>query len=67
MDLRTREQTCTLDFDPPGPNATSVTLVLTFTDNRVNGSALNKLKSTRFPSSALLVELALRISQETQD
>ena len=33
----------------PGNNVTSVTLVPTFTDNRGNGSALNKLMSTRLP------------------
>ena len=42
----------------PGKNVTSVTLVPTFTDNRGNGSALNKLMSTRYPASALLMELS---------
>ena len=69
--LRTRKQTCILEAlavlvslklyygDEPGPNTTSVTLVPTFTDNRGNGSALNKLMSTRFPSSALQMELSV--------
>ena len=30
----------------------------TWTDNRGNGSALNKLMSTKFPASAVLMELA---------
>ena len=30
----------------------------TWTDNRSNGSALNKLMSTKFPASAVLMELA---------
>ena len=45
--------------DDLGPNTASVTLVRTFTDNRGNCSALNKLMSTRFPSSALLTELSV--------
>ena len=42
----------------PGKNVTSVTLVPTITDNRGNGSALNKLMSTSYPASALLMELS---------
>ena len=45
--------------DDPGPNTTSVTLVPTFTENWENGSALNKLMSTRFLSSELLMELSV--------
>ena len=37
---------------------TKVMVVPSITDNRGNGSALNKLMSTRFPSSALLTELS---------
>ena len=36
---------------------TKIDLIPTWTDNR-GGSALNKLMSTRFPASALLMELA---------
>ena len=36
----------------------SVTVVPTWTDNRGNGSALNPLMSTRYPSSAVILELA---------
>ena len=35
-----------------------VLIVPSVTDNRGNGAALNKLMSTRFPSSAVLMELA---------
>ena len=44
--------------DDPGNGTTSVALVPTFTDNRGNGSALNKLMSTKFLSSALLMALS---------
>ena len=37
---------------------TLVLIVPSITDNRGNGAALNKLMSTRFPSSAVLMELA---------
>ena len=33
-------------------------MVPTWTDNRENGSALNKLMSTKFPSSAVVMELS---------
>ena len=36
----------------------AVTLVPTFTNNRGNGAALNKLTSTKYPSSALLVDMS---------
>ena len=42
----------------PDPDDTRVLIVPSFTDNRGNGAALNKSMSTRFPSSAVLVELA---------
>ena len=35
-----------------------VLIVPSLTDNRGNGAVLNKLMSTRFPSSAVLMELA---------
>ena len=37
---------------------TKVQVVPTWTDNRENGSALNKLMSTKFPSSAVVMELS---------
>ena len=42
----------------PEPDDTRVLIVPSITDNRGNGAALNKLMSTRFPSSAVLLELA---------
>ena len=39
-------------------------IIPTWTDNRGNGSALNKLMSTHFPSSALLMELATHMKRE---
>ena len=42
----------------------SINLVPTWTDNRGNGSALNKLMSTRYPASALLMELASHMKHE---
>ena len=37
---------------------TRVTIAPTLTDNRENGAALNKLMTTKFPASALLMELS---------
>ena len=42
----------------PDPNKTRVLIVPSITDNRGNGAALDKLMSTRFPFSAVLMELA---------
>ena len=42
----------------PDPNDMRVLIVPSLTDNRGNGAALNKLMSTGFPSSAVLMELA---------
>ena len=42
----------------PDPNEMRVLLVPSITDNRGNGAVLNKLMSTKFPSSAVLMELA---------
>ena len=42
----------------PDPNDMRVLIVPSITDNRGNGAVLNKLMSTRFPSSAVLMELA---------
>ena len=36
----------------------SIRIVPTITDNRGNGSVLNKLMSTKYPASAAIVELA---------
>ena len=43
--------------DAPDPDDTKVLIVPSITDNRGNGAALNKLMTTRFPSSALLMEM----------
>ena len=43
--------------DAPDPDDTKVLIVLSITDNRGNGAVLNKLMTTRFPSSALLMEM----------
>ena len=48
----------TLRFGEPESDDTRVLIVPSITDNRGNGAVLNKLVSTRFPSSAVLVELA---------
>ena len=42
----------------PDAEDTRVLIAPSITDNRGNGAALNKLMSTRFPSSAVLMELA---------
>ena len=42
----------------PERRKTKVLLVPTWTDNRVNGSALNKLMSIKFPASAVVMELS---------
>ena len=42
----------------PDADDTRVLIAPSITDNRGNGAALNKLMSTRFPSSAVLMELA---------
>ena len=42
----------------PDPNEMRVLVVPSITYNRGNGAVLNKLMSTRFPSSAVLMELA---------
>ena len=45
-------------FYEPDSNIRKIRLQPTWTDNRGNGSALNKLMSTRYPVNALLMELA---------
>ena len=40
----------------PEPDDTRVLIAPSITDNRGNGAALNKLMSTRFPSSAVLMK-----------
>ena len=42
----------------PVEHRTRVQVAPTWTDNRVNGSALNKLMTTKFPSSALMMDMA---------
>ena len=44
--------------DQPKPHRTKVPVMPTWTDNRGNGAALNKLMSTRFLASAVIMELA---------
>ena len=44
-----------------------VLIVPFVTDNRGNGAALNELMSTRFPSSAVLMELATYESEEVEN
>ena len=45
-------------------NPSVVTLVPAFTDNRGNVAALNKLMSTKFPSSALVMELSTFLKEK---
>ena len=47
----------------PDPDETRVIVVPSITDNRGNGAVLNKLMSTKFPSSAVLMELASFMKQ----
>ena len=47
----------------PDPDETRVIVVPSITDNRGNGAVLNKLMSTKFPSSAVLMELASFMEQ----
>ena len=42
----------------PKKGRTKVQVIPTWTDNRGNGSVLNKLMSTKFPSSAVIMELS---------
>ena len=44
--------------EEPRTNRSSIRIVPTTTDNRGNGAALNKLMTTRYPASAVLMELA---------
>ena len=44
--------------EEPGRSKERERIAPTFTDNRGNGAALNKLTTTKFPASALLMELA---------
>ena len=43
--------------DAPDSDDTKVLIAPSITDNRGNGAVLNKLMTTRFPSSALLMEM----------
>ena len=49
----------------PREHRTRVQVLPTWTDNRGNGSALNKLMTTKFPSSALMMELAVFMKKES--
>ena len=42
----------------PPRNRSSIRIVPTTTDNRGNGAALNKMMTTKYPASAVLMELA---------
>ena len=44
---------------------TRVTVAPTWTDNRGNGAALNKLMSTKYPASAVLMELASYMKEQS--
>ena len=44
--------------EEPGRTKTRVAIAPSLTDNRGNGAALNKLMTTKFPASALLMELS---------
>ena len=44
--------------ETPRRNRSSIRIVPTTTDNRGNGAALNKLMTTKYPASAVLMELA---------
>ena len=48
----------TFHRDDAGGAHTRIQMVASFTDNRGNGSALNKLMSNKYPSSAIVMELA---------
>ena len=47
----------------PEGQRSRVTILPTWTDNRGNGSVLNKLMTTRYPSSALVMELAAEMKR----
>ena len=49
----------------PREHRTRVQVAPTWTDNRGNDSALNKLMTTKFPSSALMMELAAFMKKES--
>ena len=44
--------------ETPGTHQTKVLIAPSLTDNRGNGAVLNKLMTTKFPTSAVLMELA---------
>ena len=43
---------------PTGQQRTAIRVVPTWTDTRGNGAALNRLMTTRFPASAVIMEMA---------
>ena len=48
----------------PDERQSRVTVVPSLTDNRGNGALLNKLMTTKFPASAVLMELAVFMKKE---
>ena len=47
------------------PHRTNIKVIPTCTDNRGNGSALNCLMTTRFPASAVVMDLAAFMKKES--
>ena len=52
--------------EQPESGKKKVTVAPTWTDNRGNGSALNKLMTTKFPASAVLMELSAYYARPNQ-
>ena len=50
---------------PPVRRITKVMVAPTWTDNRGNGSVLNKLMTTKFPASAVVMELAAYLKKRS--
>ena len=57
---KTTQQLLKLKYEQEGlEESKKIIVVPSITDKRGNGAALNKLMSTKFPSSAVLMELAV--------
>ena len=55
-----------LFFDSPsGSERKRVQVAPTWTDNRANGSALNKFLTPKFPASAVLIEMAVQLKKRS--